>query len=261
MAAPTFVGAGTAAYGSSDSWPSSLLIGSGNVPSGVTNNDRLILFVSVYYQQDLFPAVDDTLGSFGGLDGWTAIPKAQLQVTGTGSNTFWQLWAYTIRYVDATFPLTIVPTGFTSGVAYVPSQRALNDNYRAQLFAWAPSHVSGDTADSNASTGGGILPASAPSVTVNDNDGLVVAAGALPAIGAIGAFSTARSFTEQYHQAAITGRGGSLKVADYAPGLSGTYTSPQWNKDTGAGRGGVSLLIALNEIESFDQWGMNTVRW
>lgn len=261
MAAPTFVGAGSAAYGSSDSWPSSLLIGSGNVPAGVTTVDRLILFISVYYAQDRFPVVDDTLGSFGGLDGWTAIPKAQYQVTGTGSNVFWQLWAYTIRYVDATFPLTIVPTGATSGTAYVPSQRSLDDNYRAQLFAWTPSHVADDFADGNATTGGGILPASAFAVTLTNTDGLVIAAGAMPKAGALGTFSNARSFTERYHQTAIAARGGSLKVADYAPGSTGTYTTPQWNKDSGTGLGGASLLIALNDPDSFDQWGMNVVRW
>jgi hypothetical protein len=260
--APTFVGAGNAVYGSADSWPSSLLIGSGDVPSGIVNGDRLILFVSVYYQQDLFPSVDDSLGSFDGLSTWTTIPKAQFLVTGTSSNLFWQLWAYTVRYSEDLFPLTISPLGTTSGTAYTPSQRAPNDNYRAQLYAWSPSHAAGDSGTGSASALGATLPSAGASATLTNADGILVAAAAMPYAGAINAFSTARSFTEQYHQTAITNRGGSLKVADYAPGSAATYTGPQWSKQTGTNLSGVAVTIAFNDLDpALDQWGMNVVRW
>jgi hypothetical protein len=271
VAAPAFVAAGAPVYGSSSAWPSSLTIGTADVPSGVIAGDRLILFVQVQYGQRTFPTVDDTLGSFGGVSTWTAIGTASFSAGGGSATQYWQLWAYTIRYDATLFPLTLTPQGTTSGTAYTPISGA--PVYRAQLCAWRPSAAYGSRATGTAFNNATLIPNGSYSsnLSLTNTDGLLVAAATLPGTvgttgpdATIGTLSSANGFTERFHQTPITNRGGSLKIADQTPGATGSYGGPLWTKPGAfpTNPSGAAMLIAFNDPDpSMNEWGVDQVRW
>lgn len=263
MAAPAFVAAGNAVYGSSSAWPSSLTIGTADVPSGVIAGDRLVLTIAVEYGQRLFPTpADDTLGSFSGLSTWTSIGTANFSAGGTVSTSRTQLWAYTIRYDAALFPLTVTPIGTTSGTTYTPILS--RGYYRPQLFAWRPSNAYASRGLGTSFNNATLLPSTSyGSQTLTNSDGIVVAIAHLGNGGTIGSLSTSNGFTQRATQAAITDRGGSLVVADYAPGSTGSYNGPVWTKPTPYN--GAAILMSFNDpdpaVAGSNEWGVGQVRW
>lgn len=263
MAVPTWVGAGTVIYDSALSWPQNLTVGASNLPAGIANGDSLLLLVTVSYGQRTFPTpVDDTLGSFAGLSAWTPIGTSQFSASGGASTGFWQLWAYVMQYDPSAFPFAVTPIGTTSGTQYTPILSG--GNYRAQMFAWNPPLLYGTRSDGTASNNATVIPSLNRNVSLTDSQGIVIAAAALPSSetgtgGTIGSLSAANGFTEQHHESPILNHGGSLKVADYVPGTTGTISGPQWTKPTGPS--GVSMLITLVTTTGGKDWGMNVVRW
>lgn len=263
MAAPTYVGAGNAVYSGSAAWPSSLTINSSDLPSGTQANDAVVLFVTAFYSQRTFPTpVDDTLASFSGLTGWSVVPRGSFSSTFAAANLYYQVYAYVWRRASIAFPVTITPIGATSGTAYTPIN---GGNYRAQLLAWRPSRLLGNTNSGTANNASSTIPSSSSTVSVVSAEAVTIAAAALPAGGTIGALSTANGFTERFHQPDITSpaRGGSLRVADRSG--SGGQTSPQWSKgnvfpDNPSGASVLFVLDAFDPATASD-WGVGRIAW
>lgn len=264
MAAPTYVGAGNAVYSGSAAWPSSLTINSSDLPSGTQANDAVVLFVTVFHSQRTFPTpVDDTLASFSGLTGWSVVPRGSFSSSFAASNLYYQVYAYVRRRASITFPLTITPIGTTSGTTYAPIN---GGNYRAQLLAWRPSRLLGNTNTGTAGNTETLIPRSPPPTAfAASSDAVTIAAAALPGGGTIGAISVANGFTERLNQAPITSpdRGGSLRVADR--GGSGGQTSPQWSKGNvfPDNPSGASVIFVLDAFDSAtaSEWGVDRIAW
>lgn len=262
MALPEWVGVGSVIYDSTLRWPDHLEITDAALPSGISTGDSLVLFVSVSYSQQTFPTLDDKLDSFSGVDAWNAIAPAQFSTSGGVTNGFWQLWAYVMQYDASAFPFALTPIGQTSGTQYTPVRTG--GNYRAQMAAWTPPLLVGNSARGTAFNNATRIPNGSVSVTLTNDEGILIAAAALPSAdtgtgGEIGAFFLDQNFTERHHEPPIVDHGGSLKIADYAPGVTGSRTSPQWVKPTGPS--GISLMFSLVPDTGGENWGMNVVRW
>jgi hypothetical protein len=262
VAAPTFIGGGNPVYGSSTGWPASLTIAASDAPTGAASGDRLVLCISVRYGQRTFPLpVDDTLASFDGLSTWTSIGRAQSSVSGSASTSYTQLWSYTIRNSSTLYPFTITPIGTTSGTTYTPILST--GYYRAQLFAWRPSRGYSSRGLGSSNNTQTLLPNTTyGSQSLSDPDGIIVAVAALDS-DSVGSLSTANGFTERFTQPEITNRGGSLVVADYGPGSTGTYPGPIWTKPSGPR--GAAVLMSFNPLDppldGVGEWGVDQVRW
>jgi len=263
MLYPEWVGAGSVIYDSALRWPARLEITSASLPAGISTGDSLVLFVSVSYSQKTFPLpIDDKLGSFGGVSAWNAIAPAQFTSVGGVSTGFWQLWAYFMQYDESAFPFALTPLKESDGTPYDPVRAG--GNYRAQMAAWNRPLLYDDRDSGTAFNNATRIPNGGTSVNLTDEFGIVIAAAALPSSdtgtgGEIGAFFLDNDFTEQFHEPPILDHGGSLKIADYAPGAATTVNGPQWVKPTGPS--GIGLLFSLVRDTGGEDWGMNVVRW
>lgn len=197
MATPSFVGAGTPIHDGGSTWPTSLTITTSDLPSGISNGQKLLVVftfsrhttnaLSVDYSDLTDAGYVLSASAAGGLS-----PRSQLFI-------------YSGEYEPADFPVTITSVADANDL-YV-------GDWRIDTIAYTQSAEITVT-DSENSVNVASIPTVDPTAGVPRKAGSKVVQVVHAAKENVGSILYANEMTEQFRSSALTGRGGGVLVLD-----------------------------------------------
>lgn len=246
MPAPTFVGAGPAAYDLVDAWPASLPI-SASTPAGVADGDRVICVVTTFATEFLTVTMPTPIG-------WTLVDSGAVNVASGPQHL--GTWIFTARWGADVKDQLVQPT----------SNAAASRSWRLQCMAWRPSKPiarsvkAGDIGNFYISTPG-------TSNVYGPNDGstavLVQVTRNGGFTGTLGGFYALVPYSVRVDQAAILNRGGALRMADGSTTQNFTSTFGSWSRSyTGSTYSLVfGLIIEAPVFDAVGGWAVGRIAY
>lgn len=154
MTAPVFVGVGPVTSSTSPTWPTSLTIGPGRQPAGISTGDRVFLVIAMFGPTG--PSHNPVHHFAVTNPGWTpTTPGSSTQALGAPTRV--GVHVFTARWAPSLLPVTVTPRDFAGAVVDSDVGPVGQRWWKCYLAAWSPSAaVSGGQA--RYSSGGSFLP-------------------------------------------------------------------------------------------------------